>query len=221
LNRGSRVPTCKTFPINRRSSAARRFPGTAPPAIAGGQRLTNTTLLLTRAFDFAARQHVDQRRKGVRAEPYLNHLAEVARLLAEASEGADPALVAAGILHDTIEDTPAAHEDLEAVFGAEIAALVVEVTDDKREPKGARKERQVREAPTKSPRAKMIKLADKTSNLRGLAASPPADWALAERREYLAWSARVAEGLRGENAHLESLFEEAFRTAQRQLGAVA
>ncbi|MDP6842658.1 MAG: HD domain-containing protein, partial [Rhodospirillales bacterium] len=62
------------------------------------------------------------------AEPYINHLAEVAKLLADATDGGDPVLVAAGILHDTIEDTDAGYEDLAEEFGRQIADLVGEVT---------------------------------------------------------------------------------------------
>ena len=60
---------------------------------------------LMRALDFAARKHGDQRRKGAAAEPYINHLTEVARLVAEATEGKDTPSVVAALLHDTIEDT--------------------------------------------------------------------------------------------------------------------
>ena len=84
-----------------------------------------------RAADFAARQHISQRRKGENAEPYINHLTEVANLLAEATGGEDPVLVMGGLLHDTLEDTPTTYEDLAQRFGAEVAALVAEVTDDK------------------------------------------------------------------------------------------
>jgi (p)ppGpp synthase/HD superfamily hydrolase len=61
--------------------------------------------LVTRAAYFAAQRHADQRRKGRRREPYINHLAEVAALLSEATGGEDAALVAACFLHDTVEDT--------------------------------------------------------------------------------------------------------------------
>ena len=50
-------------------------------------------VLITRAMEFAAHKHTDIRRKGVRSEPYVNHLAEVARLLADATSGEDAALV--------------------------------------------------------------------------------------------------------------------------------
>ncbi len=74
------------------------------------------TLVVTRAADFAARRHVDQKRKGAAREPYINHLAEVAHLLSEATGGEDGALVAAGFLHDTLEDTETELEELQAVL---------------------------------------------------------------------------------------------------------
>ena len=68
--------------------------------------------LVSEAADFAARRHSGMRRKGRGNEPYINHLAEVANLLAAATEGADAELVAAGWLHDTIEDTETTHRAL-------------------------------------------------------------------------------------------------------------
>jgi len=55
---------------------------------------------LARAADYAARQHIAQRRKGEQAEPYVNHLIEVAALLAEATAGEDVVLLMGGLLHD-------------------------------------------------------------------------------------------------------------------------
>ena len=81
-------------------------------------------LLIARALDFAARKHVNQRRKGLAEEPYFNHLAEVARLLAEATDGEDANLVAAGLLHDSIEDQGVLHEDLVSAFNQDIADLL-------------------------------------------------------------------------------------------------
>ena len=69
-------------------------------------------------------------RKGRGNEPYINHLAEVANLLAIVTDGADAELVAAGWLHDTIEDTETTREGLAQTFSERVAALVVEVTDD-------------------------------------------------------------------------------------------
>lgn len=164
---------------------------------------------IARAVDFAARMHVDQRRKGARAEPYFNHPAEVAAMLAEATDGGDATLILGGLLHDVIEDTPVTRAGVEAEFGAEVAALVAEVTDDRSLPSAERKRLQVDNAPHKSPRARMIKLADKTSNLRALATSPPPDWDAARRREYLDWAFSVVAGCRGVNGRLEAWFDEA------------
>jgi guanosine-3',5'-bis(diphosphate) 3'-pyrophosphohydrolase len=118
--------------------------------------MSDAVLQPARALDFAARKHVHQRRKGDSAEPYINHLAEVTRLLAAATEGRDPGVVIAGLLHDTLEDTDTTYDELAAEFGPEVAALVAEVTDDKTLGKQERKRRQIATAPKKSARAKMI-----------------------------------------------------------------
>lgn len=173
---------------------------------------------VARALDFAARRHSDQRRKGEAAEPYVNHLAEVARLVAEATEGRDMVAVLAALLHDTIEDTGTTRAELEREFGPEVAAIVAEVTDDKGLPKPERKRLQVENAPHKSTRAKLIKIADKTSNLRAIAASPPVDWDLKRQRDYFDWAARVVAGCRGVNASLEKWFDEAHAAGLEALG---
>lgn len=169
------------------------------------------------ALDFAAGKHTDHRRKGVRGEPYVNHLVEVARLVAEATDGEDPVAIAAAVLHDTLEDTDATREELEEHFGAEIASIVAEVTDDKRLTKDERKQRQVDSAPHASYRARLVKLADKISNLRSMQTSPPADWTLERKIEYFEWAAHVVQGLRGTNATLEALFDAAYRGGLDQL----
>ena len=173
---------------------------------------------IARAFDFAARKHAGQRRKGQAAEPYVNHLAEVARLVAEATGGEDTVVVLGALLHDTIEDTGTTAAELKQEFGADVAALVAEVTDDKALPKAERKRLQVEKAPHKSARAKMIKLADKTSNLRSIAASPPVEWDWERQRDYFEWAGRVADGCRGVNPQLERWFDEARANGIAALG---
>lgn len=174
-------------------------------------------LLLTRAFAFAAEKHAHQRRKGENAEPYVNHLAEVAHLLAVAVHGRDANLIAAGLLHDTLEDTETTRDELVSTFNEDIASLVSEVTDDKSLPKQERKRLQVAHAPSKTARAKMLKLADKTSNLRGIVASPPAGWSLERRLDYVRWGRDVAAGLRGVHPWLEEQFDAAATTADDAL----
>jgi (p)ppGpp synthase/HD superfamily hydrolase len=166
-------------------------------------------LLLSQAWHFAAQRHTSQKRKGKAQEPYVNHLAEVAELVATATGGLDANLVVAAVLHDTVEDTATLPAELASVFNSDIASLVMEVTDDKSLDKAVRKKLQVEHAATKSKRAKFIKLADKTSNLRSLVKSPPDDWSIQRRREYLDWALDVAKGLRRTNVWLEAQFDEA------------
>ena len=180
--------------------------------------MNSDLVLLTRAADYAARQHLAQRRKGERAEPYINHLTEVATLLAEATDGNDVVLVMGGLLHDTLEDTDATYEDLVQRFGPEVAALVAEVTDDKSLKKEERKRLQVEKAGSKSQRARMLKIADKTSNLRSLIESPPKGWTGERLRDYVVWAEQVVRSCRGLNARLEAVFDAAHETASKRFG---
>lgn len=172
--------------------------------------MNNDILRITRAMDFAARKHINQRRKGEAAEPYLNHLSEVANLLAEATDGTDLDLVIAGLLHDTIEDQNVKREEIASEFGEVVASIVTEVTDDKSLEKTERKRQQIAKAPFKSPQAKALKIADKISNLRSILASPPANWSIERKREYFDWAKAVVDGCRGINARLDQTFDEAY-----------
>lgn len=172
--------------------------------------MTEDIVRMAKAIDFAAREHSPQRRKGAAAEPYVNHLAEVAALVAEATQGADANLVIAAYLHDTIEDCEVPYEILLAEFGKDVADLVREVTDDKNLLKAERKRLQVEHARSATPRAKHIKLADKISNLNSILASPPADWSAERKREYFEWAAKVVAGCRYVNPWLEARFDAAY-----------
>jgi len=166
-------------------------------------------ITVLKAADTAARWHVDQRRKGEREEPYVNHLLDVALMVAEATEGKDPDLVIAALLHDAIEDQQVSRETIAEMFGEDVAAVVEEVTDDKALPKHVRKALQVDHAPKKTARAKILKLADKTSNMKSLAESPPKDWPAEQRLGYVSWSREVVAGLRGASSELEAKFDAA------------
>ncbi len=175
--------------------------------------MSKDLIRLTRAYDFAARYHSEQRRKGAEAEPYINHLAEVALLVAESTAAADPNLVLACVLHDTIEDTKASFSDLLSEFGQDVAELVQEVTDDKAIHKAQRKRLQVEHAPHLSHRARVIKIADKTSNLRSMLHSPPADWPDERRRRYFAWAKAVVTAARGVNPAIDAAFDAEYERA--------
>ena len=174
-------------------------------------------VLVSEAYAFAAERHTEQRRKGEKEEPYINHLVEVAALVAAATEGKDPSLIAAAVLHDTLEDTNTTWSELESAFGRDVADLVSEVTDDKSLPKQTRKDLQVRNTPGKSSRARIIKIADKISNLRSLLKSPPGNWSQERKAIYLAWAREVVAGASGVNAWLEDVFDEAARELEAEL----
>ena len=142
----------------------------------------------------------------------------MAALLAEATDGDDVVLLMGGLLHDTLEDTDSTYEDLVQRFGPEVAALVAEVTDDKSLKKEERKRRQVEKAASKSPRARMLKIADKTSNLRSLIESPPKGWTDERLRDYVVWAEQVVRSCRGLNSRLEAAFDAAHATASKRLG---
>jgi GTP diphosphokinase / guanosine-3',5'-bis(diphosphate) 3'-diphosphatase len=160
------------------------------------------------AARFAAEKHAQQRRKGAGAEPYVNHLIEVAHLVSTAVTEHDVALVQAAFLHDTIEDTATTAEELTQSFGPDVAALVLEMTDDKSLPKQERKRLQIEHAPSISPRAQIVKLADKISNLRSILLSPPTHWDYERKRQYFEWAKRVVDALSAPNPILKAEFEK-------------
>ena len=166
-----------------------------------------------KAAHFAAEKHAGQRRKGAAAEPYINHLLEVAELVSSALAEPDTNLVIAALLHDTVEDTGVTKEVLVETFGSDVADLVMEVTDDKSLPKAERKRLQIVHASQISVRAQVIKLADKISNLRGILASPPTDWSEERQREYSEWAKQVVDGLSAPNQMLKAEFECLYRQA--------
>ena len=154
-------------------------------------------LLVLKAADAAARWHTHQRRKGAAQEPYINHLLEAATLVAEATGGKEPELIVAALLHDAIEDQEVPAGLIEKEFGPSVAAIVKEVTDDKTLDKASRKRLQIETSARTSRGAKLIKLADKTSNLRTIAVSPSPKWSVKRRLIYIDWAKQVVAGLRG------------------------
>jgi len=137
--------------------------------------------LIRRAYDLAAVAHADQERAS--GEPYIVHSLAVARRLAELH--LDPAAIAAGLLHDVVEDTVVTVEDLRQDFGEEVAKLVDGVTkleqiDQLSQMSGRTLEYEEAESLRKmflamvdDVRVVLIKLADRLHNMHTLAALPP------------------------------------------------
>ena len=167
--------------------------------------------LVIKAASFAADKHRTQRRKDADASPYINHPLGLARVLTEEGDITDVGTICAALLHDTIEDTDTTANELEEEFGAEICALVLEVSDDKGLPKEKRKLAQVEHAAHISEKAKRVKLADKICNLRDIASNPPSNWPLERKQEYFDWAKRVIDNLRGVDVKLESIFDTVYQ----------
>jgi len=161
---------------------------------------------LLHVLAFAAWKHHRQPRKDADQSAYINHPIALACLLAGCGIKGRVTLAAA-LLHDTIEDTGATEQDLRAVFGIEITDTVREVTDDKSLKKADRKRLQIEHAARLSPRAKLVKLADKICNLRDVTYSPPVGWSLEQKRDYFDWAKAVVDQMRGTHDRLEALFD--------------
>ena len=126
--------------------------------------------LIERASRFAREQHEGQLRKS--GEPYIIHPYEVALILAKLE--ADPKTVAAGLLHDVLEDTEVTAEELEALFGKDVVRIVEGVTKVGKLSFSSKQERQAENfrrmflAMAEDPRVIVVKLADRLHNMRTL-----------------------------------------------------
>lgn len=133
-------------------------------------RPTDDLGVLRRAYDFSAREHQAQKR--LSGEPYLSHPVEVANILADMK--LDVVCLAAGMLHDVVEDTPATTDQVRVEFGPEIAGIVEGVTKISRieffspEDQQAENLRKMVLAMVKDLRVVLVKLADRLHNMRTL-----------------------------------------------------
>jgi hypothetical protein len=176
-------------------------------------------LKFSRALDFAARAHANHRRKGAAQEPYVNHLIEVADLVAQATEGNDIDLLCSAVLHDSVEDAKISPDMLSKMFGDRVASVIVELSDDMSLPKSERKAHRLASAPGKSRDARMVKLADMTSNVLAIAMSPPAGWTPERSLSYLSDCRALFELMRGTSAMLEDKLAEALENARTAIDA--
>ena len=177
----------------------------------------NGTLLLEAAA-FAAEKHRDQRRKDIHATPYINHPIQVALLLSTVGLVEDEDVLAAALLHDTVEDTDTTLVELTERFGERVSGFVAEMTDDKDLPKEERKLFQIEHAPSLSKEATLVKLCDKICNVSDVTSNPPASWDLERRRKYFEWSAAVVNRCPPIDTPLFARFHELCETGLKSLG---
>jgi guanosine-3',5'-bis(diphosphate) 3'-pyrophosphohydrolase len=161
------------------------------------------------AAAFAAEKHRTQRRKDIET-PFINHPIQLAYILVQA-DVEDPKVLAASLLHDTIEDTDTTLDEIEIVFGFEIARIVAECSDDKALTKLERKQAQIDHAAQLSHAARLVKLADKIANVSDIEGAPPQGWSLERKREYFDWARAVVDQMRGTHAGLEARFDAEYK----------
>ena len=132
---------------------------------------------IRKAYDFIIEKHKNQFRKS--GEPYYHHLIEVAYILASLKTG--PSTIIAGLLHDVVEDTETTVEDIEKIWGSDIAKIVDSLTKIQRlklskiesEEFEAEDHRKILIGMAKDIRVILVKLADRLHNLRTLGALSP------------------------------------------------
>ena len=148
------------------------------------------------------------RRKDKEDSPYINHPISVALEIAQTGGVSDPEILAAALLHDTLEDTDTSSEELEAKFGKEVCTYVLEVSDDKTLPDAEQKRRQIVNAKELTPGAVLIKLGDKISNVTDVTKNPPKDWGINRRRQYLDWAEKVIVNCPKVNDKMEKILKK-------------
>ncbi len=153
--------------VGSRSAAPSSAVASAPLA---SSVLTPDQQLILKAFQFAEKAHAGQSR--LSGDPYITHVLAVAEILADLHM--DPVILAASILHDTLEDTTASFEILKTEFGEEVATLVEGVTKLSKQEfvDGTQRQseslRKMLVAMAKDVRVILIKLADRLHNMRTL-----------------------------------------------------
>jgi len=170
---------------------------------------------LLEALDFAAERHSAQRRKGPDAAPYVNHLIEVAMLVARVAQVEDVEVLMAAVLHDVLEDTPTSPDEVSARFGPRVLTIVEALSDDKSLPRRRRREITLEGLPQREAPIKIVKLADLTSNIKLL----PPNWSLEHKLEYLEWSERAATICSPECQPLAELYWQRARATRAALEA--
>lgn len=165
---------------------------------------------IRQASKFAAKKHQGQFR-GDGKTPYIAHPIGVAKILQQAGID-DPDTLIAAVLHDTIEDTSTTKREISKLFGRRVAELVVNVTNNPHHDKEQTKLAQITESRTRGDRANMIKVADKTYNLRDMIASPP-NWTREKKIAKTNHAKAVVDAMPYVSEKLRTMFDTAYNEA--------
>ena len=158
------------------------------------------------ALEFAAYRHRMDKTKN--DEPFINHIINVCTLISVTGEENDEETLIAAALHDTIEKTGTKGSDINFQFGENVFQLVMEVTDHSHENDAEKFRQQLQRVESLSKKARLIKLADKISNVKSLLSFPPEGWDLEKRSLYINWADKIIMALRGTNEKLEAHYDE-------------
>lgn len=167
------------------------------------------SLKILQAATFAATAHNGQNRLGENKFPYIVHPLNVLACLVAAGVTDENTLCAA-LLHDVLEDCGVLKETLANEFGAVVANLVEEVTDDPTLRGYERKLAQIKKVKTMSEAAMLIKVADKICNMFDVLYNPPLEWDNAQKTNYFDFGLKVFNAANIDNQFLKMSFSELY-----------
>ncbi len=177
------------------------------------------TTQFLKAIRFAADKHRDQRRKDHRGSPYIVHPVAVAERLIDAGISDEATLIAA-ILHDTIEDTECTSDEIALIFGSEIAQLTEELTVPETCTKAIDKAREISDAALLSPKAALVRTADKLCNLSDVLDDTPVGWTEERRDRYIIWAQRVIKAANCTNPILQEQLIQLITIAEARFSRI-
>ncbi len=166
---------------------------------------------VSRAEEFARKRHQGQLRSGSNI-PYIVHPISVCNHLKKILEIKDEDILAAALLHDTLEDTKTSYEELYKEFGKRVANLVLELTNDKSLPKEERKAKMIEKAKTISRDAKIIRLADRYDNVLGME-----NWTEDRKSAYIKESRKLLNSLSGTDKKMEKLIGDKIKDLEDKI----
>ena len=167
------------------------------------------------AESFARQRHANLFRPNKAKQPKIIHLAEVVALARKI--GASENAIAAAWLHDVVEDTPTSLQEIEDLFGKDVAILVDGLTDPpdySSKPLVDRKALQAERLRQKSDEVLIIKLCDQISNVRSVYDDPPLDWDAPKSLDYILGARKIADACKGKSAFLDNEFALTFSSAK-------
>lgn len=165
------------------------------------------------ALDFASYRHRQDKTKN--EEPYINHIIHVCKLISVTGEINDPEVLMAAALHDILEKTETRPNEINFEFGEEVFRLVTEVTNHHEGNEEEKFREQLEGVGALSPKARIIRLADKIANVKAVLSYPPESWDIEKRSYYINWADRIIRALSGTNKNLEDYYEEMITQGQK------